>query len=198
MPLRNYKLLSDRQLIALCLEHGSSDDRPWTEIFRRHRQLVWSVCRRYFRGNEDVADMVQESFFRALRGLSSFDGSHEGQFPVWLIRITGNTCKNELRKRSRRPQPSSQELTPDIAMMDSEVGASLEKSDQLRQLHELLEKLPAKKREILVLADLDELSYREISERLGLSQSAVKMRVLRARSALAAAFRELRLTRSSP
>lgn len=190
----NHGRLDDLQLVALCLEQGNSDDRPAAEIFRRHRPLVWSVCQRYFKNQEDVADMVQETFFRVLRGLTGFHGKHSGQFPAWLIRVASNTCQNELRNRSRRPRSSSEELRPDLAVVASEAEARLEKADQLRRLHNVLDSLPEKEREILILVELDELPHREISDRLGLSLSAVKMRVLRARLALAAAFKELRST----
>jgi RNA polymerase sigma-70 factor (ECF subfamily) len=76
----------------------------------------------------------------------------------------------------------------------SDTEARLETADRLRRLHEALDSLPEKEREILVLVELEELPYREIADRLGLSLSAVKMRVLRARLALATAFRELRPT----
>ena len=181
--------LSDEVLIARLRERGREDERLFTEVFHRYRQLVWGVCSRYFHQPEDIADMTQDVFLRVYRRVDDFTGGHPGSFPAWLVRITANLAKNELRRRSRRPQAIDKE--PDPATADDEVTViqNLQKRCEIEQLHRALASLSSSQREILELADLHELPYSQIAGELGLSLSAVKMRTVRARAALAAAYR---------
>ncbi len=188
----DFEHLSDDQLVARCLASGASDERLWSELFRRHRQLVWSVCRRYFRNREDLADMVQETFLRALRGLGGYEGGQSALFQAWIARVAGNTCKNELRRRARRLPMVQNEVTSEMAVFDSVAVANTEASKRRERLLTAMGELAATEKEILQLADLEELPYREIAAQLNISLSAVKMRVLRARAALAVVLRSVK------
>ncbi len=183
--------LSDDQLVALCLARGKGDERPFAELFRRHRQVVWRICGRYFRTPEDTADMVQVAFFRAFRALGRYSGGHPALFRAWLATIAANACKNEIRRRSRRPQLVDQPPLPDVAAAEPSVEESMIEQSKSELLYQAMAGLSAEERQILRRADLERTPYAEIAAEIGLSVSAVKMRTVRARAALAAAYRDL-------
>lgn len=183
--------LSDEVLVARCLERNPGDDRPFAELFRRYRRLVWGVCFRYFQSPEDLADRVQEVFFRAYRNLQGYRGGEEMQFRAWLVRIAVNICKNELRRRSRRPQSKEDGLESVELVSSDDPGRNAEQVESLSRLRRAIDSLSKPQREILEMADLQLLSYAEIAAEQGLSLSAVKMRVLRARAVLAVSYREI-------
>lgn len=183
--------LSDDELVALCLASRRADERPFAELFRRHRKVVWRVCSKYFRSPEDVGDRVQETFFRAYRALGRYSGGHPALFRAWLSTIAANGCKNELRRRSRRPQLSDEPLEPSAATVAADAETSLIQQSRQRLLRRALARLSPNQQEILRRADFEQMPYADIATELGLSLSAVKMRTVRARAALAAAYRDL-------
>lgn len=129
--------------------------------------------------------MTQDIFFKAFRNLDRFDGAYEGSLKAWLGKIAANTCKNELRSRSRRLQTVDEEPDGELVEAPLTTSSELEKAELQFRLEQALCRLSDPQRAILELADLQELPYSEIGLRLGLSPSAVKMRILRARAALA-------------
>ena len=90
--------------MRLCLEYGVKDERPFVELFRRHRSYVWSVCHRVAGDGQDAEDLMQETFFKVYRNLHRFRGA--ASFKTWMFQIALNTARNELRRRSRRPTVS--------------------------------------------------------------------------------------------
>ena len=152
-----------------------------------------SVSRRVqrFMGTaQDAEDMTQEVFFKAYRKLHQFEG--RSSLSTWLYRIGVTTCLNEKRRRSRRPTVSS---TPIDDMVESLPSESSEEEwlTQIERgrLSEALNQLKESQRQVLILRDLQQLSYKEISQQLGISLSATKMRIQRARLALQTVYRKL-------
>lgn len=185
--------LSDEALIALCQSRGDRDERPFRELFRRHRNGVWRACYSYMRNREDAEDMTQDVFFKAFRSLGQFQG--RAAFKTWLYRIAINTCQNEIRRRSRRPQASEMTMeTMTETLSDSETPETywVERApfDQLAQAFMMLR---PEERRILQLKDLDERPYAEVAELMEISLSAAKMRVQRARLALRSSYSQLSL-----
>ena len=100
--------LSDEALVELCRVRGTGDSRPFTELFHRHQHFVWRICYRFVWDAQDAEDLMQEVFFKTYRSLSQFRGA--SSFRTWLYQIAANTARNELRRRSRRPQVSDTPL----------------------------------------------------------------------------------------
>ncbi|MGB0387852.1 MAG: RNA polymerase sigma factor [Ardenticatenaceae bacterium] len=190
MSRQAFSDLSDQKLIELCLARGAKDDRPFSELFRRHQAIVWRVCYRFMGNSQDAEDLTQEVFFKAYRKLDQFEG--RSALSTWLYRIAVTTCLNEKRRRSRRPSVTSTSID-DMAeslAADSSEERWLTQIQQSRLL-DALNKLNKKQREILQLRDFEQLSYKEISQKLGISLSATKMRIQRARLALQTIYRKL-------
>ncbi len=180
----NYSDLTDQQLVALCLERGDRDDRPLTELFNRHHRMVWRVCFRYLEDPDDAADLTQETFFRAYQNLATFEG--RSSLKTWLYRIASNLCQNELRRRSRRPRliersvEDLEALVPEAPSLEQQSQRKLQRA----KLSNAIGKLRPEELEMLLLRDFEGRSYSEIAQIQGVSLSAAKMRIHRARLAL--------------
>lgn len=181
--------LSDRELVERTLDRGRRDDRPFGELFRRHRGLVWRVALGFFGNVQDAEDLTQDAFFTAYRKLEQFRG--EASFRTWLHRIAANRCKNELRRRSRRLRTVNKPLEEAaVAATNGSPGpeAVTVLGRRLQRLSLAIDAMTPQERRILQLVDLDQTPYKEVAELLGLSLGAVKMRVFRARARLRETF----------
>ena len=175
--------------MRLCLEYGVKDERPFVELFRRHRSYVWSVCYRVAGDGQDAEDLMQETFFKVYRNLHRFRGA--ASFKTWMFQIALNTARNELRRRSRRPTVSDVPL--DVLSETLPGHDDMEQAWDEHILRAGLESawsaLRPDQQELLRLKDLEGRSYVEIAGLLGVALSASKMRVQRARLALQAIYR---------
>lgn len=179
--------LSDQALVRWCLARGSKDDRPFRELFQRHQQMIWRLCYRFTNNSHDAEDLTQEVFLKAYRKLAQYEG--RAAFSTWLYRIGMTTCLDDQRSRSRRPTVSS---TPFELLEDSLPTRSPLESLSESSLFEALSHLRPREREVLLLRDVEDYSYQEIAQQLGISLSATKMRIQRARLALQNAYRKLK------
>jgi RNA polymerase sigma-70 factor (ECF subfamily) len=179
--------LSDEALVDLCRLRGSGDSRPFAELFRRHQHFVWRICYRFGGNAQDAEDLMQEVFFKTYRSLSQFRGA--SSFRTWLHQIAANTARNELRRRSRQPQMSDTPLEVLIEILPPGAPAAAHRSPA--RLAWAWQHLRPKERQVLHLKDVEQRPCEEIIPMLGLSLSAAKMRVLRARLAPKDAYRQL-------
>jgi RNA polymerase sigma-70 factor, ECF subfamily len=151
-----------------------------------HQDSVYTVAYRVMGEPQSAADAAQEAFIVAFRRLSTFRG---GNFRSWLLRIATNLCYDELRRNKRRPATPIEEL----ADADSDDGPALpDKSDtpeqivQQRELNRAIQNcingLTADQRVVLVMSDVEGLSYEEIAEATASQLGTVKSRLSRARA----------------
>lgn len=183
--------LSDDELVHLWQTRGSKDDRPFQELFRRYQNLVWRICYSYFRNAQDAEDLTQEVFLKAYRNLDRFEG--RASFKTWISRVAINTCKNESRRRGRRPQLADTEVETMEEILPSEATVESEWQEKRQQqlLTMAMAELSTDAFDILVLKDLEQRPYAEIAEMLDISVSAAKMRAQRARLTLQGVYRQL-------
>jgi RNA polymerase sigma-70 factor (ECF subfamily) len=135
---------------------------------------------------EDAEDVLQETFLNAFRAINSFRG--DSSFSTWIYRIATNNALMKLRKSGRvelefndeLPNISVSEDRPPIGHIESPVDALFEK-ELLSELDQAVGKLPEKYRTIFLLRDVEEFSTEETAEILGITESAVKSRLHRAR-----------------
>lgn len=183
--------MTDDELIELWQTKGPKDERPFHELFRRHQNLVWRICYSYIRNAQDAEDLTQEVFFKAYRSLQSFE--RRSSFKTWISRIAINTCKNESRRRSRRPQLSETDVDTLAEALPAEETTEgvWQEMRQYELLNAALEELPADALEILILKDLEKRPYAEIAKMLDIGLSAAKMRAQRARITLQRIYKQL-------
>lgn len=159
------------------------------ELVLEYERKVYNVALRILGNSEDAADMTQEAFIKAFNSLSGFRG--DSKFSVWLTRIVSNLCLDFLRSRSRRPTVSlsveddeGDDVQLDIADVSQSPELLLERSLTRESVRRGLKALPEDYREILLLREIQGLSYDEIAEALNIEVGTVKSRIFRGRKKL--------------
>ena len=171
------RVSDDERLLARAAVAG--DPRAFGEIVERHKVAVFGVCRRYV-GGTDAQDLAQETFVRAFVNREQFDPAR----PIrpWLLTIARNLCIDRLRSSEQR-----QRSEPDMSVFpDRTISAEQEVAgrQQLALLRRGLAELPEGQREAIAMYHRDGLSYREMSEVLGVPIGTVMTWLHRGRKRL--------------
>lgn len=170
------------------------DETAFEVLVTDNEKRIYNLCRRLTGNPEDAAELTQEAFLNAWRGLSRFQG--ESSFSTWLYRLTDNACLDLLRREKKRRGDASldDEESLSLAQQLPHPGPSpqehLERGERMAALEQGLQQLSQEHRRILVLREINGLSYQEIGAILGLSDGTVKSRLARARLALANYLRQ--------
>src|ERR1044072_4604497 len=166
------------------------------EAVMPHLDAAYNLARWLTRNEADAQDMVQEAYLRALR---FFGGFHGTDARAWLLTIVRNTCYTWL-KRNRSLELSGDldevMLPKESEQPDPEASHFLKVQSQL--INEAIEKLPIEFREVVILRELEELSYKEIAEITGIPIGTVMSRLSRARKRLLVGLRERTLSHKPP
>ncbi len=147
-----------------------------------HLDAAYNLARWLTRNDQDAQDVVQEAYLRALQFFDSFSG---GSGRGWLLTIVRNTCYTWLRKNRMQSaaEPFDEEIHSGGAASGNPETAAIENADR-RVLLAALGELPVEFREVLVLRELEGLSYQEIAAVAGIPQGTVMSRLARARRRL--------------
>lgn len=169
----------------------NGDVNAFEGLVKAYEKNVYNLALRMTGDPEDASDMSQEAFIKAYHSLDSFRG--DSKFSVWLYRIVSNLCLDFLRSRKRRPTISlsteneeGEEVAFDIADESLSPETLLEQKLTREAVHRGLDSLPPEQRQILLLREIQGLSYEEIAETLKLESGTVKSRIFRARKRLSA------------
>lgn len=175
--------LAEAELLEACRAGNAA---ALNELVRRYHSAVLRVCVSLI-GSRDVDDLVQDIFIKILRRIDTFAG--RSALFTWIYEITVNQCRDELRRRKRRWWFSLQSLPMETleAFKADEVSASeqLETEELHKYLRTALNELEPKYRELVVLRDLEGLSYEEIAKIQKVDEKLVKSRLYQARQTLA-------------
>jgi RNA polymerase sigma-70 factor, ECF subfamily len=169
------------------------DESAFRELVEQYGDRVYNMTYRMLGSAEEAEDLAQEVFITVFKSIDSFRG--ESKFSTWLYRITANHCKNRIKYLARRHDRSKSEfdeaLDPQTAAAAIAVPRGPVRPDvqlqgvELEQtLQELIAELDEEQRVLVVLRDIEELSYEEICQITGLPEGTVKSRLHRARLAL--------------
>ncbi len=169
---------------------GTRDDSAAFEALAvPHLDALFNFARWLCQDTAEAEDLVQETFVKALKGFSSF---REGtNFRAWIFRILRNsflTSRAGLRRHGTVPLENDEGEEVAITVENPE-SILLASTNQL-ELQRAIELLPLPYQEVLLLADVEEMSYQEISEALGIPIGTVMSRLARARQRIRAHFRE--------
>ena len=163
------------------------DRAAFDEIVRRTYRDVYTLAVRLMGDREDASDVAQDVYIRAFRGLRRFRG--DAAIGTWLYRITSNCASTSMRRRARhRHEPLDAELTVVDGRPESDPVLGAEATLARDEVETAVAELPARLRAVLVLRDVYDFSHREIAEQLGITESAAKVRLHRARKRLRAVF----------
>ena len=161
---------------------AAADDRVLVAAFRaghaaafdvivtRHQRHVYQICYRFMHNHEDAADLAQDTFVRAHRGLARFKG--DAALGTWLYRIAVNTCLNRLERK--RPPTESIDAAPRVDARAEHPDAAIAREQDAARVRGAIRKLPPKQRATLVLRMYRELPHEEIAGILGSSVGAAK------------------------
>ncbi|MBQ9249469.1 MAG: sigma-70 family RNA polymerase sigma factor [Oscillospiraceae bacterium] len=167
------------------------DVNAFEDLVAAYEKNVYNLALRMTGNAQDAEDMAQEAFIKAYNSLPSFRG--DSKFSVWLYRIVSNVCLDFLRKQNRRPASSlsqededGEETQMDIPDESQSPEQLLERSLTQEAVQRGLQSLSEEQRQILLLREIQGLSYEEIAETLDLEAGTVKSRIFRARKKLCA------------
>jgi RNA polymerase sigma-70 factor (ECF subfamily) len=182
----------DEELVAAA---KGGDELAFETIVKRHRQRIFALALRYTRSREDAEDIVQQTFQRAFIHLLGFEG--RSSFSTWLTSIAINHALTLLRKRRALHElpiddSSSDEgttLALEITDASPDPEASYLQGERARILSAAVGELSPGMQRAVELQELGELTTRETARHMGLSVSAVKARLFRAKRTLAKSLR---------
>jgi RNA polymerase sigma-70 factor (ECF subfamily) len=185
----------DRALLA-----GLRAGEEWAfeTMVRLYGGRLLAVARRFTRNEEDAQDVLQSAYLSAFRALGEFEGTC--QLSTWLHRIVVNTALMKLRSRRRKPEESIEALLPafqddghhveQFSDWSAPADTLIERKETRATVRTCIEQLPESYRAVLMLRDIEELSTQEVADMLGMTPTAVKVRLHRARQALSTLLRK--------
>jgi len=180
-------------LIRRCL---AGDGEAWAEIVRAHNRRVYNLCYRFTGSPEDAEDLAQEVFIKIYRTLGSYD-LEKGAFTTWLTTVTRNLLVDDFRKKRQDRVTDSLDATHgdgedgglSLAEQIQSLGASpddhIARKEVQKLVQQALVKLSPDLREAVILRDIQDMDYREISQSLKVPEGTVKSRINRGRTELA-------------
>lgn len=189
MPVRRLKgaggesddALVSPELIDRC---KSGDEEAWKELVAATHQEVFTLCLRILNNRDDAAEATQDVYLKVWRSLRGFRG--EARFTTWLYRVAANTAISKQRSRTRRRSHESEVDDEMLAAMPA--GISVEQQAgarvEVHAVEKALGSLPEHYRSAIVLRDVYGYSVEEVAKQLGISETAAKVRVHRARKKL--------------
>jgi RNA polymerase sigma-70 factor (ECF subfamily) len=182
---------SERRFIERLRAH---DERAFNELVEIYEQRVFRLVFRMLGRRDEAEDMAQEVFVQVFKAIGQFRG--DAKLGTWIYRIAVNLCKNRVKYLARRHTEAQDELEPvaERAPLSQAKGVTfgdvarpdhMAEAFQVEQVvHACIAELEPDFREVLILRDVEDLSYDEIAEITGLADGTVKSRIHRARSML--------------
>ena len=172
---------------ALVVRAKAGDVTAFSDLVSHYDRRIFRMAKQITQNDDDAEDVLQETFLKAYTHLDDFQGN--SKFYTWLVRIAVNEALMKLRKRrSDRTVPLDEpidtgedEVVREIAVWDQNPEDTYSQEELARILDEAVQSLKPAYRTVFILRDIEEMSIEETAEALGLSISAVKSRLLRAR-----------------
>jgi RNA polymerase sigma-70 factor (ECF subfamily) len=185
----------DETALLAALKQG--DDWAFETMIRLYGGRLLAVARRFTRNEDDAKDVVQSAYLNAFRAVGEFEGNC--LLSTWLHRIVVNTALMKLRSRKRKPEESIEALLPSFqddghhveqfSEWSAPADMLLERQQTRATVRACIQQLPDSYRVVLLLRDIEERSTQEAADVLGITPTAVKVRLHRARQALSTLLR---------
>ncbi len=170
----------------------SGKKAAFDELVLKHKDKVFNLCYWFLGDYQDANDLAQETFLKAYRALKKF--RFESAFSTWIYRIAVNTCKNRLKSFQYRIKKKFVHLNnteaaksnPGVEIADESSSPEIElgRKEKSRLIQAAINSLAAEKKAVVVLRDIEGLSYEEISSVTGFNLGTVKSKLARARQDL--------------
>jgi len=168
----------------------AGDRRAFDDLVRKYKDRIFNLCYRFLGDYQDANDTAQDVFIKVFKSIKGF--RFESKFSTWLYRVAVNTCKNKLSSRAYKNRNKTESMdaadrhnpysrsTSATVGLDSAVR-SLEKKERMVQIQKAIDALPVAKKTVVLLRDVEGLSYEEIVRATGFNLGTVKSKIARAR-----------------
>ena len=156
-----------------------SIEKEFNELVKEHKKTIFTVCYFYSKDADEVNDLFQEILINLWRGYEDFRG--DSNIRTWIYRVSLNTCTDQMRKKKRRISTIPLSIDVDLYNDDSS------NNRQIQQLHERISKLNVFDKAIILLW-LENMSYSEIAEIMGITVANVTTRLFRIKEQLKSMF----------
>ena len=174
--------MNERELIARLQKR---DEAAFEELIRQYEKKVYTLCFRMCGNSEDAEEAAQDAFLALWRGIDRF--RQESSLSTWIYRLATNACIDTLRRRKKQSGSVSlddEELFVDAVDTSPQPQETVEHRETQKLLQEGLSALPEEYRKVLILREIEGLSYTEIAESASIELGTVKSRISRGRSLL--------------
>lgn len=174
--------MNERELIARLQKR---DEAAFEELIRQYEKKVYTLCFRMCGNSEDAEEAAQDAFLALWRGIDRF--RQESSLSTWIYRLATNACIDTLRRRKKQSGSVSlddEELFVDAVDTSPQPQETVEHREAQKLLQEDLSALPEEYRKVLILREIEGLSYTEIAESASIELGTVKSRISRGRSLL--------------
>jgi len=166
------------------------EERAFTELMHRFQDRVFAIVYRMLGDRGEAEDVSQEVFVTVFKAIDSFRG--EAQFSTWLFRIATNHCRNRIKYLARRHHGKKDDFDD---VKESDIGrpmtSRIERPDRIVEGEEMerivqraLADIDEDHRAVIILRDIEQMSYQEIAAILDVAEGTVKSRLFRGRLAL--------------
>jgi len=179
---------SEDAVLITAFQEG--DRTAFDKLVLKHKNKVFNLCYWVIGDYQEANDTAQETFIKVFGSLKKF--RFDSSFSTWLFRIAINTCKNRLKSSEFRQKkkiisldnPGDPETDRSLSQIKDEAPSpsiELERKERMMLINEAIDSLPAEQKEVVVLRDMEGLSYEEIVDITGLNVGTLKSRLARAR-----------------
>jgi len=161
------------------------DKRAYGQLVNRYMKRAYYSALGLVSSHEAALDLSQEAFVRSYRAIGKLDPDRK--FYTWYYRILRNLCFNYLRDKSRRARPFSEideTMVQTIVDVTQDASRSVETDEMCHELWKAIDRLSALEREVIIMKDFEELSYKEMADMLECPIGTVMSRLFNARKAL--------------
>lgn len=181
---------------SLLARARQGDTRAFDELVTMHREKIYMHAYQIVRNEEDAMDIAQDTFIRAWRSLAKFDG--KASFSSWLYRIATNASIDLCRKRQHRPQVELESVPMKVdaashttPFQPDPPGEGIDRAEIKHRVEEAFTTLSPEHRAVVILKEIDDLSYQDIAKRVGCSIGTVMSRLFYARKKLQPLLQDL-------
>ena len=170
----------DSDLVESCKQ---GDLCSFNELVERYQKMAYNLALRMLGDSYAAEDATQDAFFSAWKNIRGFRG---GNFRAWLLQITANNCRDQLRKRKRHPAIPLESLPfePKAPPSSESPEDYVLRLEMTAQIEEGLASIPPQQRMAVILCDIQGLSYEEIAKVMKCSLGTVRSRISRGRAQL--------------
>ena len=181
--------MADSSEITLLIQKAQKGDtNAFGTLVASYEKFIFNVACKMFSNSEDASDIAQEALIKAYKNIDKFD--FNSSFSTWLYRITVNACIDEMRRRKGRESISidaeDEESGLAVQIEDTSLGAEerVIQNETVSEVRAAIDKLSEEHKTVIILRDLQDMTYEQVAQTLDLRIGTVKIRLARARKSL--------------